>query len=64
VDELERNWSNGQLIRLDILSEPAREFGRAHGFEFTPTFILFDGDGNELRRWVGRPPMLEELPQE
>lgn len=50
------------MIRLDILSDVGREFGRAHGFQFTPTFILFDGAGNELRRW-NRPPALEELPQ-
>lgn len=62
VDELERNWTSGQVIRLDILSEVGREFGRAHGFQFTPTFILFDGAGDELRRW-NRPPELEDLSQ-
>lgn len=50
-------------MRLDILSDVGRAFGRAHDFQFTPTFILFDSAGDEVQRW-NRPPALEELPQE
>ncbi len=61
VDGLERDWTAGQVIRLDVTTRAAREFGRLHGFEFTPAFILFGGDGSEISRWRGRPPSLEEL---
>lgn len=40
-----------------------RQFAYEVGFEATPTFILFDAQGNELRRWVGRAPGLAELQQ-
>jgi thioredoxin-related protein len=29
------------------------ELSPVYGFEFTPTFIYFDADGNELWRTVG-----------
>jgi thioredoxin-related protein len=29
------------------------ELAPVYGFEFTPTFIYFDSDGNELWRMVG-----------
>jgi len=62
VDGLERDWQRGQVIRLDVRSPVGREFGRLHGFEYTPTFILFDGQGVELGRWRSRPPELTALP--
>ncbi len=61
VDGLEREWRAGKVIRLDVLTPVGREFGRLHDFQFTPTFILFDGGGVEVRRWQGRPPALSEL---
>jgi hypothetical protein len=39
-----------------------RTFGQQIGFETTPTFVLYDGNGHEMRRWVGSPPSLDELP--
>lgn len=61
VDGLERDWAAGQVIRLDVTTPVGRAFGARHGFKFTPTFILFDGDGIEVGRWQGRPPTLQNL---
>lgn len=61
VDELEENWQGGRVLRLEFTSPAVREFGETVGFEVTPTFILYDGQGQELQRWVGSPPGLEEL---
>lgn len=62
VDGLERDWTAGQVLRLDILTPVGREFGQRHAFQYTPTFILFDAAGKELARWQ-RPPSLDELVQ-
>ena len=54
VDELENELMDQVLfIRLNIQEEVGRELAPVYGFEFTPTFILFDGAGNELWRDVG-----------
>jgi thioredoxin-related protein len=54
VDELENELGNQILfIRLNIQEEVGRELAPIYGFEFTPTFIYFDGQGNELWREVG-----------
>jgi thiol-disulfide isomerase/thioredoxin len=54
VDELE-NELRGQIlfIRLNIQEEVGRELAPVYGFEYTPTFIYFDGQGYELWRQVG-----------
>lgn len=41
------------IIRLNIQEEVGQELAPVYGFEFTPTFIFFDEDGNELWREVG-----------
>ncbi|MGD9148506.1 MAG: hypothetical protein PVI80_23285 [Anaerolineae bacterium] len=64
VDGLERDWDTGQVLRLEFTEPAVRAFGEQVGFEITPTFILYDGDGQEVRRWVGSPPALEELVRE
>ena len=61
VDGLEHDWTAGQVLRLDILTLVGREFGRLHGLQYTPTFVLFDSKGLEVSRWTGRPPVLREL---
>jgi thioredoxin-related protein len=61
VDGLEREWKAGHVIRVDVLSSVGREFGSRHGFRATPTFVLFDSQGNKVNWWVGRPPLLSEL---
>lgn len=54
VDRLEEELA-GQLlvIRLNIQEPAGRELGSIYGFEYTPTFIFFDAQGNELWRQVG-----------
>jgi thioredoxin-related protein len=54
VDGLEQELE-GQVIfiRLNIQEEVGRELAPLYGFEFTPTFIFFDAQGNELWRTVG-----------
>jgi hypothetical protein len=49
------------VIRLDIQTPVGREFGALHDFQYTPTFILFDGTGVEIGRWRGQPPALQAL---
>jgi len=54
VDELENELGNEILfIRLNIQEQVGRELAPLYDFEFTPTFIYFDSDGNELWREVG-----------
>lgn len=61
VDRLEQDWTQGRVVRVDILTPIGREFANQHRFEGTPTFVLFDGAGQEVARWR-RPPELGELP--
>jgi len=54
VDELEVELGNQVLFtRLNIQESVGRELAPVYGFEFTPTFIFFDAQGNELWRSVG-----------
>ena len=54
MDELEVELGNQVLfIRLNIQESVGRELAPVYGFEFTPTFIFFDAQGNELWRSVG-----------
>jgi len=54
VDELENELGDQILfIRLNIQENVGRELAPVYGFEFTPTFIYFDGNGDELWREVG-----------
>ena len=62
MSRLEENWKTGHVIRLDMANQATRAFGTEVGFQLTPTFILFDGAGKELKRWQTRPPVLNELP--
>ncbi len=54
VDRLEQEL-NGQLliIRLNIQESVGRELAPVYNFEYTPTFIFFDAQGNEVWRQVG-----------
>ena len=54
VDGLEKELS-GKLtvIHLNIQDSVGRELAPVYKFEYTPTFILFDAQGNELWRQVG-----------
>ncbi len=42
-----------EVIHLDVQKFESRGFMEVYGFEYTPTFILLDGDGNERWRSVG-----------
>lgn len=54
VDELEKELGDQiHIIRVNIQDEIGRDLIRVYGFQFTPTFIYFDADGNELWRLVG-----------
>jgi thioredoxin-related protein len=54
VDGLEQELE-GQVvfIRLNIQEQVGRELAPVYGFQFTPTFIFYDAQGNELWRDVG-----------
>jgi thioredoxin-related protein len=55
VDKLETQLGRKLLvIRVNVQQEAGRELAKAYGFEFTPTFLFFDAQGNELWRQVGR----------
>lgn len=59
VDELEEELNREtigkqiHIIRLNIQEETGMDLLPIYGFQFTPTFIFFDADGNELWRMVG-----------
>ncbi len=54
VDRLEKEFPDSlHIIRLDIQSATGRALAPDYGFQFTPTFVLFDAEGNELWREVG-----------
>ncbi|MBI3360358.1 MAG: hypothetical protein HY023_04535 [Chloroflexi bacterium] len=42
-----------QVIRLNIQDPAGREIGARLGWEFTPTFIMFDAAGREVWREAG-----------
>jgi hypothetical protein len=62
VSRIEEAWTAGQVLLLDMANHGTRDYGAQVGFQFTPTFILYDAAGDEVRRWQGRPPELAELP--
>ncbi len=41
------------IIRINIQDQVGRELGPVFDFEYTPTYIYFDAQGNELWRTVG-----------
>jgi thioredoxin-related protein len=41
------------FIRLNIQEQVGKDLAPVYGFDFTPTFIFFDAQGNELWRTVG-----------
>jgi len=54
VDELEADLEGRlHVIRVDVQEAAGRELAPIYRFSFTPTFIFFDAQGNELWRQVG-----------
>jgi thioredoxin-related protein len=41
------------FIRLNIQENAGIELAPVYGFQYTPTFIFFDAQGNEIWRAVG-----------
>ena len=62
VQRLDEEWTAGKIVTLDVMDPQIRQYGDEVGFEVTPTFILYDAAGNELQRWVGRAPSIDDLP--
>ncbi len=54
MDGLEADWGDQvQVVRINIHDETAEGLKTRLDFEFSPTFILFDGAGNEVWRERG-----------
>jgi thioredoxin 1 len=54
VDDIEQQFSGRlHVIRVDLQSQVGRELAPAYNFEFTPTFVFFDAQGNEQWRQIG-----------
>lgn len=54
MDGLERELEGQVLfIRLNVQEQVGRELAPVYGFQFTPTFIFFDAQGNEVWQQVG-----------
>ena len=41
------------IIRVNVQEEVGRELASVYELSFTPTFIYFDAEGNELWREIG-----------
>jgi len=55
VDRLEAELNDHLLVlRVDIQSNDGGNLAERVGFKYTPTFILYDSDGEEIWRSVGR----------
>ncbi|MGC8857469.1 MAG: thioredoxin family protein [Anaerolineae bacterium] len=55
VDTLERELgARLRILRLNVQEPIGRELAPLYGFQYTPTFIFFDAQGNELWRTVGQ----------
>ncbi len=41
------------ILRVNIQDQVGRELAPVYNFEYTPTYIFFDAQGNEVWRTVG-----------
>jgi thioredoxin-related protein len=54
VDGLEKEMGDRlEIIRVNIQSRAGRELAPVYNFEYTPTFVFFDSQGNEGWRSIG-----------
>jgi thioredoxin-related protein len=54
VDGIESEFEGElKVIRLNVQEPVGQTLGRKYRFEFTPTFILFDRQGEEVWRSIG-----------
>jgi thioredoxin-like negative regulator of GroEL len=57
VDGLEEELSGKLLVlRIDVQSVAGKELAAEFGPIYTPTFVLFDQDGNQINRFVAQLP--------
>ena len=54
MDGIEKEW-NGKLkvVRINVQDDVGRELSPVYDFEYTPTYIFFDGQGREVWRMIG-----------
>jgi hypothetical protein len=52
------------VVRLNLASEVNRQWAERVGVTDTPSFVLFNRSGKELRRWTSQAPAPSELPAE
>jgi thioredoxin-related protein len=63
VSRLVDQWKSGRILRVNLtFSKASKEFADRLGVQATPTFILFNADGNQQRRWTSIVPKIDELP--
>ena len=54
MDGLEAEWNGDvEVMRLNVQGDNVRPLLQDLNFRYTPTFILFDGSGNEIWRTNG-----------
>ena len=54
VDGIEAQYGEQLVVlRVDVTTPAGRAVGREFGFQYTPTFIFFDVNGQEAWRSVG-----------
>lgn len=54
VDGIEREYKRElRVIRVNIQDTKGRQLAEVYDFEYTPTFIFFDQQGQEVWRSVG-----------
>ena len=54
MDGLEAEWDDQvEVIRLNVLARETRPFLDEYSARYTPTFILLNGDGEEVWRQIG-----------
>ncbi|HEV3143143.1 MAG TPA: hypothetical protein VGZ47_04585 [Gemmataceae bacterium] len=61
---IEEQWKSGRVVRLNTISEVTKKYAEKINVKDTPTFILFDAEGKEQRRWSREAPKLADLPGE
>jgi hypothetical protein len=62
VSRVIEEWKGGRVLRLSLSSTVNQEYAKSIGAERTPTFVLFDAQGREVKRWVDAAPSPGELP--
>ena len=62
MSRLAEQWKSGRVLRLNTANEVNKHYAEQIGVANTPTFILFDAAGGEIRRWSSEAPTVMELP--